>query len=55
MKVVRDVPLNESDPALLAPTVAEKPTPSSKERFESRKTSFKTTKTVKSFDNSSSR
>ena len=38
-KVVRNVPLNESDPALLAPTIVEKPPPPSKELFEAIKTS----------------
>ena len=33
-KVVRNVPLNESDPALVAPTIAEKTPPSSKELFQ---------------------
>ena len=39
-KVTRNVPLNESDPALLAPTIATKPPPPSKELFLARKSRF---------------
>ena len=39
-KVTRNVPLNDSDPALLAPTIAAKPAPSSKELFLLRKSRF---------------
>lgn len=39
-KVTRNVPLNDSDPALLAPTIAAKPPPSSKELFLLRKSRF---------------
>ena len=43
--------LNENDPAVVAPTIAEKPPPSSKELFQSRKTMFKSNKTVETSDN----
>ena len=39
--VTRQVSLNESDPALLAPTIAEKQPPPSKELFIARKSRFK--------------
>ena len=39
--VTRLVSLNESDPALLAPTIAEKQAPPSKELFIARKSRFK--------------
>ena len=39
--VTRQVSLNESDPALLAPTIAEKQAPPSKELFITRKSRFK--------------
>lgn len=39
--VTRQVSLNESDPALLAPTIAVKPPPPSKELFSARKSRFK--------------
>ena len=39
--VTRQVSLNESDPALLAPTIAEKQASPSKERFIARKSRFK--------------
>ena len=45
------ITLNESDPAVVAPTIAEKPPPSSKELFQSRKTRFKSNKTVETSDN----
>ena len=38
--VGRHVSLNESDPALIAPNIAEKPAPPSKELFERRKSRF---------------
>ena len=40
-KVTRNVPLNDSDPALLAPTIAAKPPPPSKELFLLKKSRFK--------------
>ena len=39
--VTRQVSLNESDPALLAPTIAATPAPSSKELFIARKSRLK--------------
>ena len=45
-KVTRNVPLNNSDPALLAPTIADKPAPPSKELFLARKSRFKKGPTV---------
>ena len=39
--VTRQVSLNESDPALLGPTIAEKQAPPSKEIFIARKSRFK--------------
>ena len=39
-KVTRNVPLNESDPALLAPTIADKPPLPSRELFLASKTRF---------------
>lgn len=39
--VTRQVSLNESDPALLAPTIADKPPPPSKELFIARRSRFK--------------
>lgn len=39
--VARHVSLNESDPALIAPNIAEKPAPPSKELFLRRKSRFK--------------
>lgn len=39
-KVTRNVPLNDSDPALLAPTIADKPPPPSRELFLARKSRF---------------
>lgn len=39
--VTRQVSLNESDPALLAPTIADKPPPPSNEVFIARKSRFK--------------
>ena len=39
--VTRQVSLNESDPALLAPTIAEKPPPPSHELFIARRSRFK--------------
>jgi len=41
--VTRNVSLNESDPALLAPTIAHKPAPPSKELYMAKKTRFKHT------------
>ena len=38
--VARHVSLNESDPALIAPTIAAKPAPPSKELFQRRKSRF---------------
>lgn len=38
--VTRQVSLNESDPALLAPKIAEKPAPPSKDLFSTRKSRF---------------
>ena len=38
--VARHVSLNESDPALIAPNIAEKPAPASKELYEQRKSRF---------------
>lgn len=38
--VTRQVSLNESDPALLAPTIADKPPPPSKELFIARRSRF---------------
>ena len=43
--VTRQVPLNDSDPALLAPTIARQPPPQSKELFIARKSRFKSSKT----------
>lgn len=40
--VTRQVSLNESDPALLAPTIADKPPPPSKELFIARRSRFNT-------------
>ena len=40
--VTRNVSLNESDPALLAPTIADKPEPPSKEPYLAKKSRFKT-------------
>jgi hypothetical protein len=40
-KVTRNIPLNDSDPALLAPTIAAKPPPPSKELFEAKRSRFK--------------
>lgn len=40
-KVTRNVSLNDSDPALLAPTIADKPPPPSKDLFLARKSRFK--------------
>ena len=45
-KVTRNVSLNDSDPALLAPTIADKPPPPSKELFLARRSRFKTTNTA---------
>ena len=39
-KVTRNAPLNDSDPALPAPTIAAKAPPSSKELFVLRKSRF---------------
>lgn len=39
--ITRQVSLNESDPALLAPTIAATPAPSSKELFLARRSRFK--------------
>ena len=47
--VARHVSLNVSDPALIAPTIAEKPPPPSKELFERQKSRFqKSTETEQS-------
>lgn len=47
-KVTRIVPLNDSDPALLAPTIATKPAPPSKELFLARKSRFTKSNPVES-------
>lgn len=47
-KVTRNVPLHDSDPALLAPTIATKPAPPSKELFLARKSRFKKSNPVES-------
>ena len=43
--VTRQVPLNESDPALLAPIIARQPPPPSKQLFIARKSRCKSSKT----------
>ena len=40
-KVTCNVPLNDSDPALIAPTIAAKPPPPSRELFQAQKSRFK--------------
>lgn len=40
-KVTCNIPLNDSDSALLAPTIAVKPPPPSKELFEAKRSWFK--------------
>ena len=51
--VTRQVSLNESDPALLAPTIADKPAPPSKELFIARRSRFKTSSTADQSEESS--
>ena len=51
--VTRLVSLNESDPALLAPTIADKPAPPSKELFIARRSRFKTSSTADQSEESS--
>ena len=46
--VTRQVSLNQSDPALLAPTIAETPAPPSKELFIARRSRCKTSDSEKS-------
>ena len=45
-KVTRNVPLNDSDPALLAPTIAAKPPPPSKELYQIKRSRFKNSNAV---------
>ena len=51
--VTRQVSLNESDPALLAPTIADKPAPPSKELFIARRSRVKTSSTADQSEESS--
>lgn len=52
-KDTRQVSLNEGDPALLAPTIADKPAPPSKELFIARRSRFKTSSTADQSEESS--
>lgn len=52
-KDTRRVSLNEGDPALLAPTIADKPAPPSKELFIARRSRFKTSSTADQSEESS--
>lgn len=40
-KVTRNIPLNDSDPALIAPTIATKPPPPSREPFQAKRRRLK--------------
>lgn len=51
-KVTRNVSLNDSDPELLAPTIADKPPPPSKDLFLARKSRFKTKNTTEPSESS---
>ena len=51
-KITRNVPLNGSDLALLAPTIADKPAPPSKELFLARKSRFKKKTSVEGSESS---
>lgn len=51
--VTRQVSLNESDPALFAPTIADKPAPPSKQLFIARRSRFKTSSTADQSEESS--